>query len=230
MRICAFSDIHGNGPAFRVAKKKILKEAADLNIFLGDLCGYYFDQEEIFAELLNLPNLIALRGNHDQMFLEIFRGNEKLRKDYLEKYGRSIEYLLEKDCNEIADWLAQLPGSSIQLTKGLTAAHGSPWDPVDGYVYPDTALDLFLEESSNLFLMGHTHYPMKKLIGEKLIVNPGSIGQPRNGGLPSYAVINDASGKVKFQDVPYNCGNILRQIEQIDHNNKYLKDVILRYA
>lgn len=48
MKICVFSDIHGNGPAFRVAYEMIMSEKADINIFLGDLCGYYFDQKEIF--------------------------------------------------------------------------------------------------------------------------------------------------------------------------------------
>ena len=47
MRICVFADIHGNGPAFRIAYDMILSEKAAINIFLGDLCGYYFDQKEI---------------------------------------------------------------------------------------------------------------------------------------------------------------------------------------
>ena len=47
MKICLFSDIHGNGPAFEAAYTKLMGEQADLNIFLGDLCGYYFDELEI---------------------------------------------------------------------------------------------------------------------------------------------------------------------------------------
>ena len=60
MRICLFGDIHGNGPAFRIACKAIVAESADLNIFLGDLCGYYYDQLDIFDMLREIPNLGAI--------------------------------------------------------------------------------------------------------------------------------------------------------------------------
>jgi predicted phosphodiesterase len=68
MRICLFSDIHGNGPAVRAAHPMIMSEKADVHVFLGDLCGYYFDQNEIFILLQSIPNLVALKGNHDQFF------------------------------------------------------------------------------------------------------------------------------------------------------------------
>lgn len=204
-------------------------EGADLYLFLGDLCGYYFDQEEIFTELLNIPNLIALRGNHDQILLEISRGDEILRQNYLEKFGRSMEYLLEKDCHDMILWLSELPGSSLQLPGEMIAAHGSPRDPMDGYIYPDTSLDIFLEESSDFFLLGHTHYPMDRRIGKKRIVNPGSLGQPRNGGWPSYAVIDLPSGSVVFREIRYEKKNFLQQIEKIDRDNEYLREILFRH-
>jgi len=204
-------------------------EGADLYLFLGDLCGYYFDQVEIFAELLNLPNLLSLRGNHDQVFLDILGGNEILRQNYLEKYGRSMEYLLEKGCNEMIRWLKGLSGSSNKFAAGLTAFHGSPRDPMDGYIYPDTSLDIFLEESSDFFLLGHTHYPMNRRIGEKWIVNPGSLGQPRNGGWPTYVVMDTQTGSVVFREVRYEKKNLLQQIEKIDSDNEYLREILFRH-
>jgi len=228
MKICVFSDIHGNNHAFKQALPMLKNEGADLYLFLGDLCGYYFDQEEIFAELINLPNLLSLLGNHDQMFLEILHGDEILRRNYLEKYGKSMEYLLEKDYKEMNNWLSELPGPSIKVIKGVTAFHGSPQDPMEGYVYPDTSLDLFLEESSNFFLLGHTHYPMNRRIGEKWIVNPGSLGQPRNGSCPTYAVIDSSLWSVTFRQVPYYRDDLARQIEKMDGNHPYLKTVLFR--
>ncbi len=109
MRICAFSDIHGNIHAFRVAYNMIINECADLNIFLGDLCGYYFDQHDILDMLQTIPNLIAIKGNHDSIFLKIIEGDEGLRKDYLIKYGSSMENLLKGNNCDLIQWLYSLP-------------------------------------------------------------------------------------------------------------------------
>ena len=228
MRICVFADIHGNGPAFRVAYDMILSEKADINIFLGDLCGYYFDQKEIFLMLQTIPNLIALKGNHDEIFLRIINKDEELRQAYIKRYGNSMEKLLGEDVEELNQWLSGLPESYIHTDSGFAFYHGSPWCPLDGYVYPDSPLDKFLDYPSSLFVLGHTHYPMARTINDKLIVNPGSLGQPRNGGLPTYAIIDCPSKRVVFREVPYDKSVLLSRIDELDSNNKYLKEVILR--
>jgi predicted phosphodiesterase len=228
MKICLFSDIHGNGHAFRQALPAMKNEGADLYLFLGDLCGYYFDQTEVFEGLMTLPNLVALRGNHDQIFLEILRGDEILRRDYLLKYGPSMEYLLERDYRDLTLWLSNLPGSSLQFIDGISAAHGSPWEPVSGYVYPDTPLQPFLKEHAEIFLLGHTHHPMEKRVEGKNIVNPGSLGQPRNGGWPTYAVIQDISKPIRFREVPYGRDSLRREIEGKASCHPYLLEVLFR--
>lgn len=228
MKVCVFSDVHGNGPAFRKAFSLILSEKADLNIFLGDLCGYYFDQQQIFEMILSVPNLIALQGNHDRIFLEILQGDEVLRRDYLRKYGLSLEYLLEDDDQELIQWLSALEESCSFPDLGLMGYHGSPWDPTDGYVYPDTSLGRFLEYSSSLFILGHTHYPMVRTIGEKLIVNPGSLGQPRGGGWPTYAIIDLEGRRTEFREVAYDRSELIKRIDELDSRNRYLKEVLLR--
>jgi len=229
MKICIFSDIHGNGPAFRVAYDMILSEKADINMFLGDLCGYYFDQKEIFFMLQTIPNLIALKGNHDLIFLNIIiKKDEELRKSYLKRYGKSMENLLAQDTGELNLWLSGLPESYIRTDSGLAFYHGSPWDPLDGYVYPDSPLEQFLDYPASRFILGHTHYPMTRTMDDKLIVNPGSLGQPRNGGWPTYAVINYPSEKVIFREVFYDKAELERQIDKLDVNNQYLKKVLFR--
>lgn len=228
MRICVFSDIHGNGHAFRVAYDMILSEKADINIFLGDLCGYYFDQKEIFLMLQTIPNLIALKGNHDEIYLRIINKDEELRHAYIKKYGNSMENLLGEDAEELNQWLSDLPESYIHTDSGFVFYHGSPWDYLDGYVYPDSPLEEFLDYPSSLFVLGHTHYPMTRTINDKLIVNPGSLGQPRHGGWPTYALIEYPSKRVVFREVPYDKPVLLSRIDELDSNNKYLKEVILR--
>lgn len=228
MKICIFSDIHGNGSAFRVAYNMIISEKADINIFLGDLCGYYFDQKEIFFMLQTIPKLIALKGNHDLIFLRIINKDEELRQAYLEKYGNSMENLLVQDTSELNQWLSGLPDLYIHANSALAFYHGSPWDTMDGYVYPDSPLEKFLDYPSSLFILGHTHYPMVRTIGDKLIVNPGSLGQPRNGGWPTYAVIDYPSNKVIFREVSYNRSELSEQIDKLDGSNEYLKKVLYR--
>ena len=229
MRICVFSDIHGNGPAFDAALGGILSEQADINVFLGDLCGYYYDQMEIFPHLRAIPNLVSLRGNHDSLFIDIYNGDENVRQNYLSRYGKSIEKLLQSDCHELADWLSNLPDSITWDNYSICLCHGSPWAPSDGYVYPDAPLDQFKIDTASVFILGNTHYPMHRRIGEKIIINPGSLGQPRHGGWPSYSVIDLPSGNVVFREVRYDKKNLLQQIEKIDRDNEYLREVLFRH-
>jgi predicted phosphodiesterase len=206
----------------------IIAEKADLNIFLGDLCGYYFDQGQIYEMLLSVPNLISLLGNHDWIFSKIVKGDGDLRKNYLRKYGYSLEYLLEENNQKLISWLSDLPDSYIHDDSGLAFYHGSPWDFLEGYVYPDSPLEQFLNYPASIFILGHTHYPMARAINDKLIVNPGSLGQPRNGGWPTYATIDYPSKKVIFREISYDNTDLIRQIDKLDGNNEYLKRILYR--
>ncbi len=228
MRICLFSDIHGNGVVFDAAYGSILGENADLNIFLGDLCGYYFDELEIYQKLILMPHLIALRGNHDNMFLSAAEGNGDVQSEYLLKYGSSMGNFLRKDNKPMVQWLKNRPESFLSEEINLACYHGSPTNKADGYVYPDTDLiDIGNEKQNNIFL-GHTHYPMHRLMGNKMVVNPGSLGQPRQRGWPTYAVITFPERKVEFKEVPYDVNRLIDSLEQKGEENSYLKDVLLR--
>lgn len=228
MKVCAFSDIHGNGAAFRQAYKLLKQEGADLNLFLGDLCGYYFDQLEIFEALQSLPNLVCLKGNHDEIFCRISKGDSAAREAYLSKFGKSMEFLLNTDCHELVSWLDGLPESFSFPELGISAFHGCPWSKLEGYVYPDSNLDRFLEYADSGFLLGHTHYRMKMGIGGKSIFNPGSLGQPRDGGWPSYAVLYMPGENIEFKVIPYDRTGFIEQVKKKDQSKDYLVDVLLR--
>ncbi len=223
MRICIFSDIHGNGPAFRVAHELIISEKADINLFLGDLCGYYFDQKETFSMLQTIPDLISLKGNHDAIFLRIINKDEELREAYGKEYGNSMENLLCEDVQELIQWLSDLPESYSCDSLGLAGYHGSPWSNLEGYVYPDSSLEKFNDYPASIFVLGHTHYPMLKTTKSKLILNPGSLGQPRNGGWPTYALLDFPSKEVVFKEVSYDKAKLLRRIDEFDSDNQYLR-------
>jgi len=228
MKLCVFSDIHGNGPAFDAAFEKILSEKADINFFLGDFCGYFFNQKQIFEKLRSIPNLIGLRGNHDQLLLSIAAGEKDLLSEYTKKYGRSMELLLDQDIKEIIEWLRSAPEFYLNKELNCYACHGSPENHLEGYIYPDTDIALFERYPQTLFLIGHTHYPMVRKLGEKMIVNPGSIGQPRHGGDATYAVIDMDGFDVEFKEIVYDKTKLADEIKRLDGHNTYLKNIIHR--
>ena len=124
--------------------------------------------------------------------------------------------------------LSTLPDSVTWEDCGVCFCHGSPWAPKDGYVYPDTPLDQFKDVAASIFCLGNTHYPMHRRVGEKIIINPGSLGQPRHGGWPSYAVFDLPSGNVVFREVRYNKALLYCQMEEAMETNLYLKEVLCR--
>jgi len=228
MKICLFSDIHGNGAAFEEAYPCLINENADLNIFLGDLCGYYFDEIEIYHTLKDMPNLVSLKGNHDDMLLSAVSGDKNVQAQYLLKYGTSMENFLNKDNGMLVDWLLKIPESYCFEDFDLMCCHGSPTNKMNGYVYPDTDLNGVNGLEQNNVFLGHTHYPMMRFIGDKMIVNPGSLGQPRQGGWPTYAVVTLPDRKVEFKEVHYDINRLNKILNKGGEKNSYLKDVLLR--
>lgn len=229
MRVCVFSDVHGNGQAFEVARKEFVAKGADLYIFLGDLCGYYYDQIQIFDGLRSIDNLIALGGNHDAMFLEIEAGNQNLRDQYRRQYGHSMEHLLDEVHHpDLADWLRRRSLSHTSICQAFACFHGSPLDPLDGYVYPDTALKPFADIRERFVFLGHTHHKMHRIHDGIHFVNPGSLGQPRDGSPPTYAMVETCASKVTFHEVDYDKATLRKQIRARGDAKTYLETILDR--
>ncbi len=227
MKLCVFSDIHGNGPAFEAAAAQMRQVQADAYIFLGDLCGYYYDQLEILPVLKSIPNLLCVRGNHDQVFLDILQGNEDLRQIYATHYGSSMENLLAADFSELSVWIESLPVSLSGFNEKIACYHGSPDDNLEGYIYPDTPAGS-ISQNCELLLLGHTHYKMNMRTEGQWIVNPGSLGQPRDGGKPSFAVIDFHNHHVLFHEVNYDRTDFIRKLKSKKGTTPYMMDVLNR--
>ena len=95
MKIGIFSDIHGNIYAFEKVISSIRKNKPDLYVFCGDICGYYYYQNEIIEMLRSLDNLICVRGNHDEFFLEMLN-DSSVEERYNRQYGKSKSCTLLK--------------------------------------------------------------------------------------------------------------------------------------
>lgn len=227
MKIGVFADIHGNGFAFESIYESFKKESCDRVFFLGDLCGYYYDQNRIVEILNRIPNLTSILGNHDSLFLEAL-DNPDLAKSYLARYGKSVEFLMESITPESMEFLKKLPVSFTDNDLEIAAYHGSPWDPLGEYVYPDSVQARYDELPFKLVFLGHTHYPMDIQREKIRIINPGSAGQPRDGGWPSYAIYDDDSRSLEIKRIPFHVDALVADIQNRHESNRYLIDVLGR--
>ena len=233
MKIAFFSDIHGNIYALEAA----LKHAINLNIkkfiCLGDYVGYYYWPDKCLDKLREI-NAIMIKGNHEEILNDVI-SNQNYKNFILEKYGNGHNIALEKMSKSQINFLLNLRNSEILNLPNklqIKICHGSP-NSIDEYLYPDcdkNLLDSFLEKDS-LIACGHTHYQMKYVNFEnKMIFNPGSIGQPRAKGVNGacWASLCTETKIAQFYETPYDKSEIMKTIERNDPSNKYLKDVLMR--
>ncbi len=224
-----FSDIHGNSEALSFFLKAEPFEEGKQYIFLGDLAGYYYDPALCMEQLRAIPNLISVRGNHDEKYIDAYEDEERTAK-ICEKYSSAYR---DKDPAVLA-FLRSLPVRE-KITCGCTEIliqHGSPDDSVRGRLYPDTTLPVFPDNRKRVILTGHTHYRMVRREGNTLWLNPGSLGQPRDGKGFSYAAlwIDEESGnaEVDFRTVTPDLSGLEKMIKERDPDRPYLIEVLHR--
>lgn len=226
MKLGIFSDIHGNIYAFEKIWKRLKKESCDLYFFLGDICGYYY-QNEVIEILKDIKNLMSVMGNHDDMFLKAIE-DDKIEKDYVKTYGKSCRILKKEIKSDNLKFLKNLPHKIIIDEYKMAIFHGSPWDYLDEYIYPTSSLERFYSLPYRFVLLGHTHYPMNIKARGVRIINPGSCGQPRDYNQPSYAMLELKSGVVEFKRVQYNTGLMIKDILKYKEKNFYLTEILKR--
>ena len=228
MKICIFSDVHGN---FLALQQMIHKEESNVDyfIFVGDIFGYFYEQKEVINQLTKMERLYAVRGNHDQNYL-LSRNNELYRHQLVEKYGCSYNLLLSEVEME---YIQKLPECmEIQLEdKSIGIFHGGLTDHMTQRIYPDTELDeeIYGQKYDYLFL-GHTHYQILKKTGKTFILNPGSIGQPRDGKGFSYCILNTVENQVLFKSVNLDIKKLLKDVKERDFGTKNCEYLLKKYG
>lgn len=232
MKIAIIGDIHGNYLALMSTLRDIRHEGITTILDMGDRIGYYYHPEKIF-DLLSGWSLEAVKGNHENIFLNIYYGDGKIKDEYKMAYGSGMEFGVKKICKKYVDYIAQLPERRSLEVDGrkILLCHGSPWDNNE-YIYPDTALDSidrFTKEGYDIVIMGHTHYPMVKYIGNLMLINPGSVGQPRTGSPGAYwAILDTAKMEIIHKTSQYDIENVIAEAAQIDPDVPYLQRVLQR--
>lgn len=229
MKIAILSDPHGNIDAFRETIYSIKSKQPSKIIFVGDICGYYYFQNQVIDILRKIDNLHIVLGNHDKSFLDLANGKDD-GEGYRLEYGKSNDFLVNTISPENLQFLENIKEQKKIDIGGyeLGIFHGSPWDALYEYIYPDSPLDRFQRLSYDFVILGHTHYAMDREEDNVRVINPGSCGQPRDSNKPSYAMLDLPSGKVDFFRIEYDSRPLIQEIKKKNETNKYLIDVLLR--
>lgn len=216
MRILVISDIHANLAAFQAVLADA-EGAYDRVWFLGDLVGYGPEPNEC-AALLRELDPVALRGNHDLAAL-----GELDMDEFNADAQRMIHWTQEALSEETREYLSQLP--EMLVTESFTLAHASPREPVWEYILDENvAAANFAHFETPYCLVGHSHTALYfleakegkaegylpvngnpyKLDEIRAILNPGSVGQPRDSDpRAAYALLDMEEMIWEFRRVAY---------------------------
>lgn len=230
VRLGLVADVHGNSVALDAVLEAVRQDGVDHLVFLGDLCGYYPFVEECVAHWP--AGVIGVRGNHDQVLLDAFAAGAPPIPAYTARYGTALRRALDRLSPAAAALLRALPVSNELTLAGVHVAmyHGAPWDPLHGRVYPDfTEWNRFDAIGADVVFLGHTHYPLVHRVGGRLIVNPGSVGQPRDrSGLAAYALVDLPTGAVVHRRVRFDTSRLIDDARLHDPGFRYLEEVLTR--
>ena len=187
MRIGVISDIHSNVDALDAALAALAGKVDEIWC-AGDIVVQYRFSNEAVARLQQV-GAIAIQGNHDMVFVSAAGADARERPN------------VDADA---AAWLAALPYEHRATVDGcrVLMTHGSPWAPHGDYLRAHDARWNDADELGvDIVISGHTHEPMVATFGTTLVVNPGSVGEPRqrDDRRPTYAVVDTATRQATIE-------------------------------
>jgi predicted phosphodiesterase len=221
MRYLVLSDIHSNDEALAAVLARARRRGFDRAVILGDFVGYGAEPNAVLDRLRRLrkPKTI-IRGNHDKVVCGLDDG-QLFNPVALEAARWTAGSLTEKN----RAFLEALPPGPLAVDGAFEICHGSPRDE-DAYIFSDRdALVNFRGFGSRVCFFGHSHIPSIFTLeprgirvevvcadrsarrledGHRYLINPGSVGQPRDGNpAASFAVFDETERVVSFERVPY---------------------------
>lgn len=229
MRILVFSDIHGNGYAMDAFMKMLPSLSYDRIVFLGDIFGYYYDQETCIRFMRDIPNLIWLKGNHDEYAAEAYFGSKKTEK-LIASYGHSYDLLQERFTDAEMEFISSLPASYVFCVDGrkIGLFHGRPADALEGRFYQDTEAESNEFDPYDIVFLGHTHCKTDRTVGNTRVMCPGSLGQPRDGKGYGFIIFDFKNDTCEYVNINVDSGLLRRDIDKNDPELLKLYDVLAR--
>jgi putative phosphoesterase len=221
VKIVIITDLHGNYEALRA-----LPEVYDELWVLGDLVNYGPEPAAV-VDFVRANSTVTVRGNHDHSIG--YDVDPRCTPRYQEMADTTRQYtasILNKDQKE---FLRQLP-LHVELRRQnarFYLCHAKPSDPLYGYC-PEDSQDWVSEVErvhADVLLVGHTHTPFIRRIRDCLVVNPGSLGQPKTGKPDAcYAVCED--GAFELKSFPYAVDKTVGRLQTLSLPQDVEKDLI----
>ncbi len=231
MKIGFISDIHSNIDAFITVLRFLEKKNVDKIYIAGDLLGYYYHAADVVDLCMRREDIFCIRGNHERNFLNAL-SDESVMKFFTCKYGSSFKKAQNELYPNQINWIRSLPSKlNIELSGlSVTVAHGS-LDNEDEYIYPDASSEIFMRQvmHSDITVLGHTHHSFIWCKDNKYLINPGSVGQPRDqSSLASSVVLDTSNRAIVPYKVKFNTEKLKQDIAKFDPGNNYLLTVLER--
>ena len=221
MRYLVLTDIHANLEALDACLAHAASRGCEATLVLGDLVGYGADPNAVVERVQALKPVAIVRGNHDKVACGI---------DQAEGFNavarHAAHWTLEQLTPDYREWLAALPQGPTLVDDVLEICHGSPFDE-DAYIFDELDAVRALKTASRpVCLFGHTHYPISFELsdesfetigppfaaetalelkpGSKYLINPGSVGQPRDGDWrAAYGIADTTKRRVEMFRLNY---------------------------
>ncbi len=221
MRYLILSDIHANMHAFEAVLAAAKGLSCDRLLVLGDLVGYGADPNAVVERVRELAPYGLIRGNHDKV------GSGVESPEGFNTVARNaIRWTYDSLTPRNREWLAALPAGPVVVDDLIEICHGTPFDE-DAYVFDDLdALRAMHAAERPLCLFGHTHVQVGYMLtGDQFtlttmtdtrplmieltddarhLINPGSVGQPRDGDpRAGFAIVDTKSREVAIYRTEY---------------------------
>ena len=231
MRYLIFTDIHGNLEAFMTILKFSKKKEIDNYLFLGDLVGYGASPNDIIHKTQQLNPISIIRGNHDKAVCGLDA------TDAFNPIAAAAIIWTQKNIKKKNnEYLSRMPKGPKIIHDHITVCHGAPFDE-DYYIFGEyDATEAFKHITTPLCFFGHTHFPyvytdrdygvegtflvgnenkIKIEEGITYLINPGSVGQPRDRNPRAACAIYDSDEKIiEFYRLEYNIEEAQRKIRE----------------
>lgn len=218
MRILILADIHANWPALQA-----ISETFDACLFLGDLVDYGTNPAPC-VNWIRQHATAAVRGNHDHAVAQRVPARTGSGFRNLAAATRPIQY--DALTPDLMQFLADLPISRTVRLNGRTfhLVHATPHDPLDEYLFADRRgwLNRLESVDADIVCVGHSHSQFHLDLDGIQVLNPGSVGQPRDGDPRcAYAIVDD--GRVELKRVEYDVNATIDHMRSCGIDDQMLK-------
>lgn len=234
MRYLILSDMHGNWDAFAAVLRKVKRKRFDAILVLGDLVGYGAGPNQVVEAVRELEGTVyVVRGNHDKVVAELEDGS-----NFNQPALAAARWTTERLTPANYRYVKEMQLGPIAVTDEMHICHGSPLDE-DTYVFSIyDAYEIFTNyPQAQVIFFGHTHIPSRFVLhskdtievavvqgesetlkledGKRYLLNPGSIGQPRDRDpRAAYLIYDSEASTVRWQRLDYDVEKAQERIER----------------